>query len=64
MPAIVSSAISYADYDPERRELYLTFKSGIYTYYDVPEDVYKEFLLSASKGQFYNTYIRDVYRVS
>lgn len=62
MPAVSSSAISYADYDLEKKELYLTFKSGrTYTYSEVPEAIYNEFLSSSSKGKYYNLYIKDVY---
>jgi hypothetical protein len=65
MPKIMSSAISFADYRPEVEELDLTFTSGYtYTFFDVPQSVYSEFIDSSSKGKFYNTRIRDFYRRS
>lgn len=57
-----SSAIAAIGYDPERRELEVEFPSGrSYTHYDVPEEVYEEFMASGSKGTFYNLQIKGVY---
>lgn len=65
MPAINSTAISYADYNSILREMYITFTSGgTYTFFEVPEDVYEELLSAKSKGIYYNLYIRDRYRSS
>ena len=62
MPKVNSSAIASIDYDPESCEMYVEFhKTGTYTYYNVPENVYSEFLNSKSVGQHFNIYIKDKY---
>jgi KTSC domain len=62
MPAVASSAILRIEYNEFARELHATFTSGnTYTYYGVPKDVYERFLRAASKGQFFNDYIKDRY---
>lgn len=65
MPHIDSTAIKFADYRPELRELDLTFTSGgTYTFYGVPEVVYEEFLAAESQGEFYHKYIKNKFRSS
>lgn len=60
MPAVNSSAISFADYSPETQRLMLTFASGNkYSYDFFPQKLYEAFLRSSSKGRFYNEYIKD-----
>ena len=62
MPAVNSSAIASIDYNSESREMYVSFhETGNYTYYDVPEEVYLEFLHAKSVGQYFNIYIKDRY---
>lgn len=64
MPAILSSAISFIEYITTERTLLITFKGGrTYSYFDVPLEVYEEFLRSASKGTYFNEIIRDKYAV-
>jgi lysyl-tRNA synthetase class 2 len=47
-------------YDPEARELHVTFVSGRrYVYADVPAEVAEEMRLAFSKGSFFNRRIRD-----
>jgi lysyl-tRNA synthetase, class II len=63
VPAVVSSAIEDIRYSDRRRELYVTFVGrGPYTYYEVPREVYDDFMTAPSKGQFFNEQIRDRYR--
>lgn len=63
MPEIRSKAISFADYDSSSGELYLTFTSGrTYTFFEVPRAVYDQFLVSTSKGKFYNLFIKDKFQ--
>ncbi|MCV3239781.1 KTSC domain-containing protein [Mesorhizobium sp. ZC-5] len=62
MPPIRSSAISFVEYHDISRTMEITFKSGrIYNYYDVPREVYEDFLASSSKGGFFNDHIKDNY---
>lgn len=61
-----STAIHAANYDSNRRILYLQFTSGakIYEYPGVPQRIYDGLLHASSKGTFYNLYIRDQYSAS
>lgn len=61
MPYVSSSAIYRIEYDPETQRLHIWFRAsgGPYTYYDVPERVYRAFLASSSKGVFFAQHIRD-----
>jgi hypothetical protein len=56
-----SSAVHGAAYDPETRTLFLQFGGGekIYEYPNVPEHIFEGLLTADSKGQYYNSYIRD-----
>jgi len=62
MPALNSTAITYAEYDAETETLTLTFVSGqSYDYEGVPEQVYLDLLRAPSAGAYYNAAIKDVY---
>lgn len=62
MPQVASSAISRIEYNAPARELHVTFTSGrFYRYFGVPAEVYYQFNRAASKGEFFNTLIRDRY---
>ncbi len=62
MIAVVSSAIAQIGYEEMSRRLTVTFTTGkTYTYFDVPKDLHIGFMNSSSKGQFFNTHIRDHY---
>jgi lysyl-tRNA synthetase class 2 len=55
-----STVIRSFRYDPEARELHITFVSGRrYAYADVPAEVAEEMRLAFSKGSFFNRRIRD-----
>ena len=42
--------------------MYITFTSGkTYTYYGVPRSTNESFVRAASKGTFFNDYIKDRY---
>ena len=44
------------------RVLEIEFESGrIYQYFNVPEDVFDEFLSSDSKGRYFNSHVRGKY---
>lgn len=60
---VTSSNVASIGYDSNTMTLEVEFNSGsIYQYYDVPENVYQEFMRASSKGQFLNANIRLNYR--
>lgn len=62
MPALNSSAIRFADYDPETQTLRLSFTGGgSYTFEGVPQDVYDALLASPSPGRYYAQSIKGQY---
>ncbi len=57
-----SSVIRAFDYDPAARRLTVTFVTGRrYAYLGVPEDVARDLRQAFSKGEYFNTAIRDHY---
>jgi lysyl-tRNA synthetase class 2 len=55
-----SAVIQSFDYDSEKKILKIEFANGsIYKYHDIPESLYKELESTPSKGQFFNSQIRD-----
>jgi hypothetical protein len=55
-----STVIRSFNYDPESRRLHVEFRSGRrYTYSNVPAETYAALKSSFSKGEFFNTHIRD-----
>ncbi|QIK97079.1 KTSC domain-containing protein [Sphingomonas sp. HDW15A] len=60
---MTSSAITGAWYLPTRQELELLFTSGRrYRYFGVPAVMAERFAQAFSKGQFFNSEIRNRYR--
>lgn len=60
MPSVQSSAIGRIEYDPRDATLTVWFHdSGPYTYFGVPQALYRSFLAAPSKGTFFNGQIRD-----
>jgi lysyl-tRNA synthetase class 2 len=60
--AVPSTVIRRYQYSPERRELLVTFQSGrSYVYHDVPAATYTALKQAFSKGEFFNTNIRDCF---
>jgi len=58
-----SSNIRTLDYDSKSRRLIVGFKpSGEYSYFGVPEKVFKAFVESESKGSFFHKVIRNNYK--
>ena len=52
-------------YDRQTETLEIEFGSGrVYQYYGVPDNLHNEIMQTPSKGQFFNTYIRDQYPYS
>lgn len=57
-----SSLIRSAGYDEASKTLEVEFTSGgVYEYYNVPLQAYKELLAAASHGRYFLANIRDVY---
>ena len=56
-----SSAIDRIAYRVRGRKLFVTFRAGTYTYFDVPPEAYEAFMASPSKGSFFATEIRNRY---
>jgi hypothetical protein len=56
-----STAVRDIEYDPEARELRVTFvpTGKRYAYRNVPLETYDEFIHAFSKGTFFNRFIRD-----
>ena len=60
MPLVNSSAIARIEWNEGTLTIWF-HESGRYDYLNVPEDVYRAFLASRSKGSYYNDYIKDRY---
>lgn len=59
-----SSVIDYIIYDAAARTLRISFReTGRYVYDGVPEAVVEDFCKARSAGTFFNTCIKDKYRV-
>ena len=57
-----STVIRFFTYDPTYRRLTIVFRSGRrYVYREVPEEVFEAFTAAFSKGEFFNSQIRDRY---
>jgi hypothetical protein len=57
--AVESTTLAEVAYDESQQALQLVFRSGaIYQYRGVAAGIYKELLSSASKGSYFNRFIR------
>jgi hypothetical protein len=57
-----SSSIESVGYDPATGTLEIQFhNTGRYHYFEVPPPVYADLMLARSKGEYFNTQIRDLY---
>jgi hypothetical protein len=60
---VKSSNIRAIGYDKSTEILEVEFHtSGVYQYFEVPEDIYKKLLSSSSIGSFFQKNIREKYR--
>jgi len=57
-----SSAIGYAEYNYESKNLSLDLPSAVYTYQEVPAHVFNGLIEAASKGRFFNKYIKNDFK--
>ena len=63
--SLVSSNIQGIAYNEAEHTLHVEFKNGgRYTYKNVPQDVYEDFLSAGSPGSFFASEIKDVYTFS
>lgn len=61
--AVESSTMKSVGYEATSRILEIEFESGaVYQYLGVSARVYEELLGAESKGRYFNSEIRDVYR--
>lgn len=59
---VISSNVKSIGYDPESATLEVEFNNGsVYEYYEVPEEVYNDFLVASSKGKYLFHHIKNVY---
>ena len=57
-----SSSLANAAYDASRKLLEIEFRDrSLYRYTEVPSAAYAELLQARSKGQYFNTHIRNKY---
>ena len=63
--SVESTNLASAGYDETTQTLEVQFVNGrVYQYYGVPEDIHKQLMRAASKGQFFNAHIRNSYSFS
>lgn len=63
MPSVASTAIARIDYNEDTLEMFVTFHRGGrgYVLRGVPQIEYERFLSSASKGSYWNTFLKGKY---
>lgn len=62
---VSSTNISEIGYDEPSQTLEVMFTNGsVYQYYNLELNVYEQLMASGSKGQFLNTYIKNLYPFS
>ena len=64
MIGVRSSAISAIGYDVDSRQLGIKFNNNpiTYTFYNVPFQIFNEFMAASSKGGYYHRNIEGNYR--
>ncbi|WP_433625853.1 KTSC domain-containing protein [Halomicrococcus sp. NG-SE-24] len=59
---VASSNLASVGYEPEEEVLEIAFRSGgVYRYFDVPDDVYRDLLSARSHGSYFHENVRDQY---
>lgn len=62
MPTVASTAIAALDYDEDAQTLTVTFhRGGRYELQGVPQIEYERFLAAASKGDYWNRFLKGKY---
>ena len=61
--SVTSVTIKQIGYEPAEKRMHIRFKRGDTPdiYCNVPEKIYRGFLMAESKGTYYRQYIRDRY---
>ena len=63
MLPVTSSNINEIGYDKDTLTLRIVFKTGgVYEYYKVPADVFKQFYYDESIGRYFRTFIKGIYQ--
>ena len=62
MVSVSSSNLVTVGYDKASMTLSIQFKSGLYDYYNVPENIYNGLLNASSKGEYHHAFIKNSYR--
>jgi hypothetical protein len=63
MVHVESGAIDEIAYDTARSVMFVRFAHGDwYSYFEVPAEIYEEFVAAESHGRFFQERIRDRYR--
>lgn len=58
-----SSVISHFSYNEERKDLKITFVTGmVYVYRNVPAKIYQMLKIAGSKGRYFNANIKDKFK--
>jgi KTSC domain len=65
MRRVDSTSVAALGYNPERRELYVRFKSSsrLYIYIGVPPSTFEQLRAADSKGRFVNEVVKPRYPV-
>ena len=59
---VESSNIERVGFDPEKNDLFVKFLSGgTYSYADVDEDIFDNFVRAESKGKYFLDYVKPDY---
>lgn len=61
MIPVDSSAIAEIGYEDGTLAIRFRSRRELYSFPNVPEQIFKDFLQAPSKGKFYNENIRDIY---
>jgi len=62
MVSVSSSNLVAVGYDKASTTLRIQFNSGLYDYYNVPENIYNGLLNASSKGEYHHAFIKNSYR--
>ncbi|WP_242243274.1 KTSC domain-containing protein [Bacillus cereus group sp. BfR-BA-01309] len=59
---VISKSIVAVGYNPFSMILRIQLKSGMYDFFNVPQNIYTGLLSAQSKTNYHNTYIKNSYR--
>ena len=64
MIPVSSSNLVAVGYDSSTATLRVPFHSGVYDYYNVPQNIFEGLLNASSKGKYHHAFIKNSYRYS